>query len=197
MEEGKMMTHVLAFNGSPRKKGNTEVLLEAIGRGVDAAGGNFEVIRLCDMTISPCIGCGGCGKKGRCVIDDDMTELYEKIRMTNRIILASPIYFYGITSQAKAFVDRNQALWSRKYILADGIGKDQSDRKGYLVSVAATSGEKVFEGAELTATYFFDAIDTEFCGSLLVRGMDNRGVVSGADDELKRAEKFGKDIVTG
>lgn len=148
------MIEVLAFNGSPRKKGNTEVLLNAVARGVEKAGGSIDIIRLCDLTISPCIGCGGCSKKGKCVIEDDMTIFYDKIGSAQRIILASPIYFYGITSQAKAFVDRIQALWSRKYLLGEGVGKDQPDRKGYLVSVAATEGERVFEGAELTATYF-------------------------------------------
>jgi multimeric flavodoxin WrbA len=191
------MIEVLAFNGSPRKKGNTEVLLNAVARGVEKAGGSMDIIRLCDLTISPCIGCGGCSKKGKCVIDDDMTILYDKIGSAKRIILASPIYFYGITSQAKAFVDRIQALWSRKYLLGEGVGKHQSDRKGYLVSVAATEGERVFEGAELTASYFFDAVDAEYSGALLVRGMDKRGEVSKVAKELERAEKFGKEIVSG
>ena len=191
------MIEVIAFNGSPRKKGNTEVLLDAVARGVKKAGGSIDIIRLCDLTISPCIGCGGCSKEGKCVIEDDMTILYDKIGSAQRIILASPIYFYGITSQAKAFVDRIQALWSRKYLLGKGVGKGQSGRKGYLLSVAATTGERVFEGAELTATYFFDAVDAEYSGSLLVRGMDKRGEVSNVADELKRAEQFGKEIVDG
>jgi len=135
------MIEVLAFNGSPRKKGNTEVLLNAVTRGVEKAGGSIDIIRLCDLNISPCIGCGGCSKKGKCVIKDDMTILYDKISSAKRIVLASPIYFYGITSQAKAFVDRIQALWSRKYLLGAGVGRDQADRKGYLVSVAATEGK--------------------------------------------------------
>jgi multimeric flavodoxin WrbA len=191
------MIEVLAFNGSPRKKGNTEVLLNAVTRGVEKAGGRIDIIRLCDLSISPCIGCGGCSKKGKCVIDDDMTKLYDQIGSAKRIILASPIYFYGITSQAKAFVDRIQALWSRKYLLGKGVGRDQPDRKGYLVSVAATEGERVFEGAELTASYFFDAVDAEYSGALLVRGMDKRGEVSKVAKELERAEKFGKGVVSG
>lgn len=191
------MIEVLAFNGSPRKKGNTEVLINAVAHGVEKAGGGIEIIRLCELTISPCIGCGGCSKKGKCVIEDDMTQLYDKISLAKRIILASPIYFYGITSQAKAFVDRIQALWSRKYLLDEGVGKDQPDRKGYLVSVAATEGGRVFEGAELTASYFFDAVDTKYSGALLVRGMDKRGEVSKASEELERAEQFGKEIVGG
>ena len=99
---------VLVFLGSPRKKGNSEILTEALLEGVRGEGGMPEIIRLCDLKISPCISCGGCDKTGKCVVEDDMTPLYEKIISTDKIILASPIFFYGITAQAKAFIDRTQ-----------------------------------------------------------------------------------------
>ena len=83
---------VLVFLGSPRKKGNSEVLTEALLEGVRDEGGMPEIIRLCDLKISPCISCGGCDKKGICVVEDDMTPLYEKIISTDKIILASPIF---------------------------------------------------------------------------------------------------------
>src|SRR3989338_3003385 len=87
---------VLALSGSPRKKGNTETLLHAVLKGVEAAGGEVELFRLYDLRIQPCIGCGGCDKTGECVLEDDMQELYPKILAAQRVILASPIYFYGI-----------------------------------------------------------------------------------------------------
>ena len=188
---------VLAFNGSPRRKGNTEVLLEAVSRGVETAGGEMEVIRLAGLDISPCISCGSCDKTGVCAVKDDMTVLYEKIDTAQRIILASPIYFYGVTAQAKAFVDRTQAMWSRKYLLK-GRGEWQEDpsRKGFFVSVAATKGEKIFEGAELTAKYFYDAIGMAYGGSLLVKGIDKRGEMAEAKNQIKEAEEFGRLIVS-
>ncbi|MBU0729487.1 MAG: flavodoxin family protein [Proteobacteria bacterium] len=174
---------VLAILGSPRKGGNSEILLNAVLDGVKAQGGNAEIIRLSDLRISPCIGCGGCDKTGKCVVDDDMQPLYDKIIAAKRIILASPIYFYGITAQAKAFVDRTQALWSRKRLLKKkGDWLDDPERKGFLVSVAATKGERVFEGAILTMRYAYDAMGMEYGGEMLVKGVDSRG-------EMKKNEK--------
>src|SRR3989339_1579099 len=109
--KGRNEMKVLALSGSPRKKGNTETLLRAVLKGVTAAGGEVQLIRLYDLRIQPCIACGGCDKTGECVLEDDMQELYPKILAVPRGILASPIYFYGITAQAKGFVDRCQALW--------------------------------------------------------------------------------------
>ncbi len=188
--------NVLAFQGSPRKKGNTEVLLQAIEQGVQAAGGKFELVRLYDLNIHPCIGCGGCNKTGKCVLEDDMTGLYEKIVASKRVIIASPIYFYNVTAQAKAFIDRTQALWSWKYLLKrKGEWQAASGRVGYFVSVAATKGAKVFEGSVLTAKYAFDAMDMEYGGEFLVKHVDKIGEMAGHEEELKKAEEFGKSIL--
>ena len=187
---------VLVLNGSPRKGGNTELLVKSVISGIDGAGGRATDIRLCDLEIKSCIGCGTCEKKGECILKDDMIDLYDKIIVADRIVLASPIYFYGITSQAKAFVDRTQTLWSRKYILKKGEKwYNDPSRKGYLVSVAATKGEKVFEGAILTAKYGFDAMGVSYGGEFLVRGAEKRGAVADMQDILQKAELFGRKIV--
>lgn len=181
---------VLAINGSPRKGGNTEVLLNSVIKGVERAGGRVEVIRLCDLTIQPCTGCGGCDKTGKCVLEDDMIELCDKIIAYKRVIIASPIYFYGITAQAKAFVDRTQALWSWKRLMAEkGEWHDDPERKGFFVSVAATHGAKVFDGAILTVKYCFDAMGMAYGGEFLVRGVDRRGEMAQETQKLKEAEE--------
>ncbi len=191
-----MNMKVLAFNGSPRRKGNSEVLLDAVAKGVESAGGEMEIIRLTDCEIAPCISCGACNKTGICAVKDDMTALYEKIDKSCRVILASPIYFYGVTAQAKAFIDRSQALWSKKYLLKkEHTHINGVERRGFFVSVAATRGERIFEGAELTAKYFFDAIDVAFGKSLLIRGIDKRGEMAKNAELIKQAEEFGKSIV--
>ena len=187
---------VLAFLGSPRKGGNSEVLLKAMLKGVEGAGGRPEIIRLCDLNISACISCGGCDKTGECVVEDDMTPLYQKIISTKLIILASPIFFYGITAQAKAFIDRTQALWNRKR-LAKEKGKWQEDpeRRGFFLSVAATRGERVFEGAVLCMKYAFDAMDMNYDDELLVRGLDRRGEAKKAEQFLAAAEEAGRNFI--
>ena len=188
--------NVLVFLGSPRKGGNSEVLTEAMLKGVRAAGGTPEIIRLCELSLSPCISCGGCNKTGKCVVEDDMTPLYDKILATDLIIVASPIFFYGITAQAKAFIDRNQALWNRKSLLMKkGEWQDNPDRRGFFISVAATSGARIFEGAVLTMKYGFDAMGTAYDGDLLVTGADRRGDMAKFEQKLKEAEEAGKNFI--
>jgi len=186
---------VIALSGSPRKNGNTELLLGEIGRGLELNGNSFELIRLADLDIAPCLGCGGCSKTGECVVLDDMVQIYRKLADVSTIILSSPVYFYGLTAQAKAAVDRIQAFWCRKYILRrPEFWQDKPRGHGYLVAAAATSGPRLFEGAELCGTYFFDALGFDLAGSLYVNNVDKRGAVKGLLKELVRAHEFGRSM---
>lgn len=186
------MSEVLVLEGSPRRGGNSQVLMDAVARGIVRAGGTLERVRIADRQIAPCVGCGGCDKTGHCVVKDEMTGLYEKIVAARRLLLVSPVYFYSLTAQLKAAVDRGQALWSRKQLqVKKGEWREDPDRKGYLVAVAATRGSRVFEGSILTAKYFFDATGFTYAGELLVKGIDGRGEMAKAVDELAGAEEFG------
>ncbi len=188
---------LLAFYGSPRRGGNTDTLLEAMLAGVEEAGGAVERIRLCDLEIKPCIGCGVCEKTGVCSItDDDMVVLYNKISAGNRIIVASPIYFYGITAQAKAFVDRCQTLWSRKHLAKkEGRWRPDPNRRGFFLSCAATEGKKLFDGAVMTMRYAFDAMDLRYAGDILVRGVEKRSDLAKRQDALDEARAAGRQFV--
>jgi multimeric flavodoxin WrbA len=189
---------VLVFLGSPRKKGNSEILTLALLEGVRQAGGSPEIIRLCDLKISPCISCGGCNKTGRCVVEDDMIPLYDKIITIDKIIIASPIYFYGVTAQTKAFIDRTQALWNRKRLLQEkNEWLDDPARQGFFVSVAATRGARIFDGAVLTMKYGYDAMGVHYAGDFLVTGPDKRGDMAGDEQKLAEAKEAGKNFILG
>jgi len=186
--------HILIILGSPRKNGNSETLAQAVAGGIlQHPHATLEFIRLNDLHISPCQGCGGCNKTSTCVIDDDMTPLYEKVDACDHLILVSPIYFYGLSAQCKIFIDRFQARWARKYLAGIRFRMDEQ-RKGYLLATAATEGKKVFDGALLTARTFLDAIDLELGNSLLIRGVDQRGAVKERSEILEQATAFGKEI---
>ncbi|PLX52145.1 MAG: flavodoxin [Desulfobulbaceae bacterium] len=194
----KNVMDVLAFLGSPRKKGNSEVLTQELLEGVRQAGGSPEIIRLCDLKISPCISCGGCDKTGRCVVEDDMIPLYEKIISIDKIIVSSPIFFYGVTAQTKAFIDRTQALWNRKRLLQKkGEWVDNPERKGFFISVAATRGARIFEGAILTMKYGYDAMGMQYGGDFLVTGPDKRGDMAKYEKKLAEAREAGKNFILG
>ena len=182
---------ILLVNGSPRQHGNTDILLDKVAEGVRLAGREAETIRLADLTIHPCIGCGHCEAEGVCVIDDDMTPLYDKLARVDRVVIGTPVYFYGVTAQTKAFIDRCQALWCRKYLLGQ-IRLDRDRLRGYLVSVAATDGGRIFDGTRLTVRYLFDALDVTYAGELLVRGVEGKGAVTRKADQLAAAVELGE-----
>ncbi|OGP58442.1 MAG: NADPH-dependent FMN reductase [Deltaproteobacteria bacterium RBG_13_52_11b] len=191
------MLKVLGIFASPRKGGNTDLLLEEALKGAQSEGAQVERLRLTDFAITPCRECHGCDESGNCVILDDMQKIYPKLLEADLIILASPIFFYGVTAWAKALIDRSQALWSRKYLLKDpSLGKDGKRRKGFLISVGATKGPRVFEGAILTAKYFFDVLNAEYSGELVFRGVDGKGEILKHPEALKQAFEAGRRLLS-
>ena len=182
----------LLLNCSPRKKGNTEILLRRITEGMHEVNISYDLIRISDYDISPCIACGGCDTTGICVLADDMDILYKKIDTSDILVISSPIYFYGITAQGKAVIDRTQAMWSRKYNL--GLQQNERTKAGYFVCIAASHGSKIFDGAILTARYGMDAMGFDYQGELLIRGADKKGSVTSIEGEMERAYQFGRNI---
>lgn len=163
---------ILGLQGSPRKKGNTHFLLSACLQAAENRGGRTRLIQVAERRIQPCMEYVVCERKGTCPIKDDMGgEIYGLLRQAEIIVLASPIFFYNMTSQLKALVDRCQTFWARKYRLKlrDPL---KGTRRGFVLSVGATQGQNLFEGLQLTARYFFDAIDARYEGSLVYRGIE-------------------------
>jgi multimeric flavodoxin WrbA len=187
---------VLGIMGSPRKMSNTDILLDKALEGAREAGAEVEKVLVSKLKISPCLEIYACLKDGNCAIKDDMQLLYKKLMEADHIILASPMFFYGITSQAKAIIDRCQALWVRNHVL--GMGKDDSRiRRGVFISVGATKGRKLFDGAVLTVKYFFDAIGVKYSGDLLIRGVDKKGQIEEHPATLEDAFRLGQELVRG
>jgi len=187
---------VLGIMGSPRRKSNTEILLDKALEGAEEAGAEVEKVLVSKLKISPCLEIYACLKDGNCAIKDDMQLLYKKLLEADHIVFASPMFFYGITSQAKAIIDRCQALWVRRHVL--GMGKeDNRVRGGVFISVGATQGKKLFDGAVLTVKYFFDAIGVKYSGDLLVRGIDTKGQIEEHPAALEDAFRLGQELVRG
>jgi multimeric flavodoxin WrbA len=187
---------VLGIMGSPRRHSNTEILLDKALEGAREAGAEVEKVVVSMLNISPCLEIYACFKDGNCSIKDDMQTVYDKLLEADHIVFASPIFFYGITSQAKAVIDRCQALWARRHVL--GMGKeDDRVRRGVFISVGATRGERLFDGAVLTVKYFFDAIGVKYSGDLLVRGIDNKAQIKEHPTALEDAFHLGQELVRG
>ena len=184
---------VLGIMGSPRIKGNTDLLLDEALSGAHSLGAEVEKIIIDKLNIAPCREYYGCLRDGNCVIKDDMDDIYPKLLNSDRVIVASPIFFYGVTSQVKALIDRSQALWARKYILKQEL--PDSSRTGAFIAVGATRGEKLFDGSILTIKYFFQAINVSYADELLIRGIDQRGEIKEHATTLAEAFELGKRLV--
>jgi len=101
---------VLAVVGSPRKGGNTDVLMDQMISGAAGAGAEVEKIYLNDMKITPCQACYACKKKPGCVVKDDMQKLYPKVIAAEAILFGTPVYWWTVSAQMKCFLDRWFAL---------------------------------------------------------------------------------------
>jgi multimeric flavodoxin WrbA len=187
---------VLTLLGSPRKGGNSDTLARLIGKSIEEGGGTVDYVYLNGLNLRPCQGCGGCEKTGICILKDDMGPIYDAVDKADRILLVSPVYFYGLSAQCKIFGDRMQALWARKYLLKERFRQGEG-RKGYLVSTAATKGPKIFDCSILTTKYLYDAVDVEYGGGFVVTGVDAKKAVLNLQNEMNRATQFGKDIIVG
>lgn len=166
----------LGLMGSPRKKGNSAYLLSAFLKALEQKGAITHTVVVAEKQILPCIGCTYCEKHGHCFqqTDDMAKEMYGLFRRADIVVAATPMYFYSAPAQLKMVIDRTQTLWSRKYRL--GLHDPRAKhRAGFMLSLGATKGKNLFEGINLTARYFFDAISADFTGWLGYRQIENPG----------------------
>ena len=113
---------ILGLSCSPRKSGNTEILLSEALNGAQHEGAKAELFSVSGKEIKPCDGCYACSKTGECHIKDDMQTVYQKMIEADGIIFGTPIYVYSMTAQAKAIIDRTFALNRREKSLANKVG---------------------------------------------------------------------------
>jgi len=187
---------VLGIAGSPRRGGNTDLLLGEVMRGAASRGAKVKTIILNDLKIAPCQHCDGCLETGRCKVEDDMQMVHSELMRADRLVLASPVYFMGVTAQTKAMIDRCQALWVRKYILKlPASGSRQVKRKGLFISVGGTKSANLFQPAVATVKSLFKVLDVAYAGELLFPGVDEKGAIAKHPDALRQAFLAGQKLV--
>jgi len=191
---------VLGIYGSPRKGGNTDEMLNAFLEGAAGSGATSERLYVRDLEIRPCIGCGHCDKAGSCVQQDAMVGVYPRLEQADRIVVASPIYFYSVTAQLKMLIDRSQALLMKKKLGKEAreyFPKAPPPRKGFLLSAAATRGKRLFDCAILPVRYFFDALDVQYAGELCFAGIEERKAIEMHPTALDECRRAGREFVAG
>lgn len=186
---------VIAFLGSPRIDGNTDLLLHETLRAIEEQGHEAKTFKLNYLNIKPCQDCGGCDKTGVCIINDDMNEIYRSIREADRIILASPIFFFGLSAQAKTMVDRCQSLWCEKYLLKKAIPEGMHGRKGLLMLVGGMKRDVGITCGDATAKAFFRTVSVPTHEVLGFLGVDAKGAISDHPTALNDAYEAGKRLI--
>jgi multimeric flavodoxin WrbA len=185
----------IAFLGSPRKDGNSELLLREAARGVEESGFPVQIFELNLMNIMPCQNCGGCDDTGICIFKDDMVQIYEAIRNADRIILASPIFFFALSAQTKTMIDRCQCFWCEKYLLKKPVPAGAYGRKGLLLLVGGMKKEIGIQCAEASAKAFFRTVSVPEHKTLSYLGTDTKGGILTHPTALKEAYEAGKELV--
>ena len=196
-----MPLRVLAFAGSPRRHGNSEMLLDWVLGGMIAdLDVVIEKVALDEADINPCRGCNACEKLNKCVQRDGLDIYHDKIIAADIILLSSPIYCMGIASQAKALIDRAQVFRSRKYVLKLPIVPPE--RKGKRLGVfLATAGQKwdyVFDAAVPSVKCFYHVIDIRDAdiSYLMINGVDEKGAIAQHPTARADADNLGKSLIT-
>jgi len=175
---------ILALIGSPRKKGNTDILIEEILRGCDKQGYKNEKLYLYEYDIAPCIDCRAC-KKGDyvCPINDGMQEIYPKMETAALIIFGTPLYWYGPTGKMKLLIDRmrpfvtNKKLEGKKFVLVTP-SEEGADACRPLVDMFNMS---------------FDYLKMRFIGTLLAKAYE-KGEILENQEALSKAYEFGNSL---
>lgn len=193
------MMKALILQGSPRKGGNTTIVCDVVAEAMTEAGAEVETLRVADMDISGCTECFACQKQAEapgCSVDDDMTALYQKLLAADLVVLATPVFCWGMTSQIKAALDRFYAFCKFATIPADGKFKCLVDGKA--MALVVTAGGGPYDGAELCVAGYrsmaqFMRMDNR--GELVAAPVGEPQAVAADKALAQRAAEFGRHIV--
>ena len=192
---------VLGILGSPREESHTGILLERVLAGAAAAGARSpasaetELIRLRELSFESCRHCRGCETTGRCVVQDDMQQVYPKLREAQHLVLASPIQFSGVSGETKALIDRAQCCWVEKYRLKQAGSEVEGERRGLFVATCGGKDARVFEWAKHTVEAFFNSTGFRYWGELFEASTDAAPPMTEREMLLEEAEALGRKIV--
>ena len=183
---------VLGVVGSPRRGGNTDILVDHVLKGARDAGAVAEKVMLNDLHIAPCHACYACEAAGQCIHTDDMEGLFEKLHASGVWVLGTPVYWWGPSAQMKAFMDR----WFAKVRSRD----NRDILSGHSIVLAVPMGDTDAGTARHVVGMFEDSlrfVKSEVVDSVLAPGAYDAGDVKKMQDVLERARLAGEHAVSG
>lgn len=152
---------IILLQGSPNKKGSTNILAEEFTKGAENAGHSVERFDITSMNIKPCTGCVACGYEGPCAQKDDNGKIREAILGADMIVFATPLYYYGMSAQLKIVIDR---------FCAYNSSINRKHMKSALLTVAWNSDDWTFDALESHYQTLVRYLNLQDCGMVLGRG---------------------------
>jgi multimeric flavodoxin WrbA len=174
---------ILGIAASPNKKGNTVLLLTEALKGAKQEGAQIELFSVAGKTIAPCDNCGACHKTDECAIKDDMQELYDKLLEADGIIFGTPVYFYNMTAQLKAIIDRTIGMNRPGKSLANKVG------------AAVVTGGSLGIADTLKDIYFYFVTRQMIPANFVAAYPVGEGGLKKMDKCMKAAEDLGRQMV--
>ena len=174
---------VLILNGSPRPKGNTKQMIDALCEGLEKAGHEWDELNVCRMNIHGCLACEYCHGKGvgNCVQKDDMQNVYELLKTTEMLVIASPIYYHGLSGQMKCCIDRFYAM----------LYPNKPEKLSKVAMLLSSGDPDMYDGALFSYQGdFLDYLGLEGMGVFTTQGYDP-GVKAEKQAEIRR---FGESL---
>ena len=162
---------IVILMGSPNPNGSTGILTDAFVRGAAEAGHACKIVDVCRADVHPCIGCVRCGYEGPCVQKDGVEQIREKLLAADMVVFATPLYYFGMSAQLKAVVDRfcayNGSLTSRRL-------------KSALLTVAWNADDWTFEALEAHYKTLVRYLHLDDRGMVLGRGCGTPSMTKGS-----------------
>ncbi|MDA3903895.1 MAG: flavodoxin family protein [Desulfuromusa sp.] len=186
---------ILSINGSRRKQGNTEFLIQSILAPAKKKGVQVESIFLGDYSIGACTGCEGCSRSWECIIKDDFAQVVKKVDEADGIVLASPTYWYSVTSDMKRFIDRCYSLIQFPVNRKKWIGKYQGTEKVCVTAAVCEQSEASMIGNTMSLlTDFSKDIGLDVIETVKGLGFFEAGSIRADHNLLQKAETTGQNL---
>lgn len=178
------MSRIVVLVGSMRKGGNTDLLAQAFTEGA-RKNNTVEIVSVADYKVNPCIGCDSCFTRegNQCFQKDDMVKIYEKLKIADIAVIASPVYFYGISAELKAIIDRLHTPMRNEFPI----------KKLALLLVGAATLPELFDAIKLQYQLVLNFFHLKDAGMVLVKGVKDIGDIK-KTKSLEEAYNLGVSI---
>lgn len=175
--------NIVILVGSPRKNGNTTLLAQAFAEKASIRN-HVEMYHIAELNIAPCQGCNICFSNGnKCVQKDDMQEIYKALALADMLVIASPVYFYGISAQLTACINR----------LHNPLRDSFHIRNAALLLAAASHKPYICDAIKLQYQMLLKNFDIENSGMVIAQGVKEVGDIANTE-YLVQAQQLGQQV---